>query len=294
MADTCFICGAGEFAEGSPGYRRCAACGHETLVTGQEQVMMVNDDLAAAPAAAPSRLERFQGDALDRFTAGRPRGRLLDVGCGAGLFLHWQGGKYTQAVGLEISPPSVDYARRVLGLTVVGDIAAVEAPVDAATAWHSLEHIPADVLSGLLAGLRARLAPGGCVVVSVPNAASFQCRWLGGNYAFHDRPAHVHQFAPDSLARLFAAHGFVRTGEVVSWPYNTFGWVQGLLNLAMPGHNYVYYRLKRGRPRASRARDLACAVLLPFAVLPALPLALLEALVPARQAVLTWRFELRP
>lgn len=294
MNAACFICGATETAGGAPGYRRCVGCGHETLAAGEAQVLMVNDDLTGTPSARPSRLERFQGAVLARFTAGRPSGRLLDIGAGAGLFLHRQRGRCARLLGIEISPPSVDYARRVLGLEIVDGIAAVDGPVDVATAWHSLEHMPAAVLTDLLAGLRAKLAPGGCVIVSVPNAASWQCRGLGSRYAFHDRPAHLHQFTPDSLGRLFAAHGFVRTGAAVSWPYNVFGWAQGLLNLVMPGHNYVYCRLKRGHPRASLARDLAGLLLSPPAVLPALPLALLEALRPDRQAVLTWRFELRP
>ena len=255
---------------------------------------MVNDDLTGAPSARPSRLERFQGAVLARFAPGPAHGCLLDIGCGAGLFLHRERGGFARVQGIEISPPSVAYARGMLGLEILDGIAGVEGPVDVATAWHSLEHMPAAVLTDLLAGLRTKLAPGGCVIVSVPNAASWQCRVLGENYAFHDRPAHLHQFTPDSLARLFAAHGLVRTGAAVSWPYNVFGWVQGLLNLVMPGHNYVYYRLKRGRPRASVARDLAGLLLTPAAVLPVLPLALLEALRPERQAVLTWRFELRP
>lgn len=255
---------------------------------------MVNDDLTAAPPNRPSWLEHFQGAVLDKFASGRPRGRLVDIGSGAGLFLHRQRGRFAHRQGIEISPPSVDYARRMLGLEIVGTIANVAGGIDVATAWHSFEHIPATALTDLLAGLRAKLAPGGCVIVSVPNAASWQCRWLGGHYAFHDRPAHAHQFTPDSLARLFGAHGFVRTGAAVSWPYNLFGWVQGLLNLVLPGHNDLYHRLKRGRPRASRARDVAGLLLAPLAALPALPLTLLEAWAPARQAVLTWRFEVRP
>ena len=109
---------------------------------------------------------------LARFTAGRAGGRLLDIGCGAGLFLHRQQDGFARVQGIEISPPSVDYARRVLGLEIVDGIAAVDGPVDVATAWHSLEHMPAAVLTDLLAGLRAKLAPGGCVIVSVPKRAA--------------------------------------------------------------------------------------------------------------------------
>lgn len=255
---------------------------------------MINDDLAAPPPDRPSWLGRFQGAVLEKFARGRPCGRLVDIGSGAGFFLHWQRRRFAHRLGIEISPRSVDHARNVLGLEIVGALADVAGSIDAATAWHSLEHIPAAALTNLLADLRAKLTPGGCVLVSVPNAASWQARWLGASYAFHDVPAHLHQFTPDSLERLFRAHGFVRTGAAFSWPYNLFGWVQGLMNLVVPGHNDLYHRLKRGRPRASLARDLAGLLLAPLVALPALPLTLLDALCPARQAVLTWRFEVRP
>jgi len=260
-------------------------------MTGQEQVLMVNDDLNAPTAGRPSWLEKFQVGALRRFAGGR-RDRLVDIGCGAGRFLLSARGRFEHASGIEISPASAQFARNQ-GLKIASRIDEVEGEVGVATAWHSLEHFPAPELTALLTGLRRRLAAGGCVIVSVPNAASWQCRVLGRRYAFHDPPGHLHQFTPDSLSRLFAAHGFTCTGRLVSWPYNLFGWVQGLLNLGMPGHNHVYYRLKRGHPRASFARDVAGALLVPLAMAPALLLSLLDAVRLERQAVLTCRFELR-
>ncbi|MFI5337657.1 MAG: class I SAM-dependent methyltransferase [Opitutales bacterium] len=293
MTPRCFICGGGTFDHVTPQYRRCTACGHETLAGGQTQAYIVNEKLEAPPAARASLLERFQGAVLERFSAGRPRGRLVDIGSGAGRFLARQGGKFQHCCGVEITPAAVEFARRKLGLTIVGDLAAVEGGIDVATAWHSLEHFPAPALGALLAGLQAKVRAGGCVIVSVPNAASFQYRCLRERSAFFDVPSHLHQFTPDSLGRLFQAHGFVCTGTAVSWPYNAFGWIQGLLNVALPGHNYLYYRLKRGHPRASVGRDLAGLLLLPAAGPLGLGLGLLEAARPARQAVLTCCFEKR-
>jgi len=293
MAPRCFICGGGAFDHVTPQYRRCTACGHETLAGDQAQAYIVNDALDAKPAARASVLERFQGAVLDRFLAGRRRGQLVDIGSGAGRFLAQQGRKFQRHCGVEITPASVEFAQKNLGLTIVGDIAAVGGDIDVATAWHSLEHFPEPALGALLDALRAKVPAGGCVIVSVPNAASFQYRLFRARYAFFDVPSHLHQFTPDSLARLFQAHGFVRTGTVTSWPYNIFGSIQALLNCAMPGHNYLYCRLKRGHPRASVARDLAGLGLLLVAGPLGLVLGLLEAAVPARQAVLTCCFEKR-
>jgi SAM-dependent methyltransferase len=293
MTEWCFICGNSRFVHGGPGYRRCVTCGHETLTAGQTQAYLVNDALEAPPAAGPSLLERFQGAVMDRFLAGQRRGQLVDIGAGAGRFLAQQAGRFERACGIEITPASVEYARTRLGLTIVGDITEVDGPIDVATAWHSLEHFPEPALLALLAALRAKMPAGGRVIVSVPNAASFQARLFRGHYAFHDVPGHLHQFTPGSLTRLFATHRFVRKGAVVSWPYNIFGAVQALLNCAMPGHNYLYYRLKRGHPRVSLARDLAGAGLLAVAGPVGGGLALLEAAAPVRQAVLTCCFERR-
>lgn len=253
---------------------------------------MVNDDLGSPTASRPSWLEKFQAHVLFTFSDGG-HGSLVDVGCGAGRFLIAVAGRFKRACGVEISLQSVEFARRQ-GLEIVGGLDDVDGPIDVATAWHSLEHFPAAALEKLVEMLSTRLARGGCVIVSVPNAASWQCRWLGRRYAFYDPPGHLQQFTPDSLNRLFTRHGFVRTGAAISWPYNVFGWIQGLLNLVMPGHNYIYYRLKRGISRVSAARDVVGLLLVPIVAGPALLLSMCEALNPDEQSVLTWRFAMRP
>lgn len=294
MSNPCFICGGEAFDHSVPEYRRCLGCGHETFVGGTTPGFMVNDALKEEEVRRASFLDRFQGKILARFFGDRRKGLLVDVGSGSGKFLLHHGSGFAQRVGIEVSPASVKFSQNVLKLRILGDIRDVEGEIDAVTAWHSLEHFPASALGTLLAGLRAKLSAGGCIVVSVPNAASFQYRWFRGRYAFFDVPNHLQQFTPDSLRRLFAAHGFACTEEAISWPYNVFGYIQALLNCVMPGHNYLYYRLKRAAPRASAGRDLAGFCLLPLAAPLGGLLALLDAVFPARQGVLTWRFERRP
>ncbi|HUR60215.1 MAG TPA: class I SAM-dependent methyltransferase [Opitutaceae bacterium] len=294
MPSSCFICGGTAFARVTPQYRRCVTCGHETLTAHQAQAYMINDALTTKGIDHPSRLDRFQSAVLDRFARGQNRRQLVDIGSGSGKFLRLNGQKFARSTGVEITPEAVNFSQKELGLNIVADFAAVPGEIDAATAWHSLEHFPEPALLSLLEHLRAKIAPDGCVIVSVPNGASFQYRLFRTCYAFFDVPAHLQQFTPDSLERLFARHGFARSGTAVSWPYNVFGYVQGLLNLVIPGHNYLYYRLKRGRPRASLARDVASLCLVPLAAPVALALAVVEAAWPGRQAVLTCCFEKRP
>jgi hypothetical protein len=127
----------------------------------------------------------------------------------------------------------------------------------------------------------------------VPNGGSFQYRLFRAHYAFFDLPNHPQQFTADSLLRLLATYGFVRTHTVVSWPYNVFGYAQGFLNLVLPEHNYAYQRLKRGTASRSLGRDLASCCLLPLVTPVAVLLALVDACCPAQQGVLTYGFEKR-
>jgi SAM-dependent methyltransferase len=291
MFEACCICGSDESVPGLPAYRRCKRCGHEQLRETNAQTYIVNDPLQADAVHRRTALDRFQDAAFDAIIAtGVGRNVLVDIGSGSGRFLVRQRNKFTRAVGIEVTPVAVNFSQNVLRLHIEHDIAAVRGDIDAATAWHSLEHFPLTALNSLLDQLAAKLAPNGRILVSVPNAASFQARFFGRRFAFYDVPNHLHQFTPQSLRQLFKSRGFVCTASVTSWPYNAFGYVQGLLNLVMKQHNYFYYRMKRGRPRTAIASDLLTLALLPFAFAIGTPFALLDALFPERQGVLTFCF----
>lgn len=291
----CCICGENAFTAATPPYRRCGRCGHEERTSDTaSQSLMLNEPLRAVAVQRTSSLDDFQARVVARLRWNRPHGTLVDIGSSAGRFLLRQRVHFRRVVGVEVTPEAVAFSRREFGLEVVTDLAEVRGPIDVATAWHSLEHIPAAALRALVPALAARLASDGTVIVSVPNAASWQNHWFGRHYAFRDVANHPHQFTPDSLDRLFAAHGWQRTRTVVSWPYNRFGYAQALLNAVAGGHNYLYYRLKRGQPRASVGRDLLHFGLAPLAAIAGVLLALLDALRPERQGVLTCAFEKRP
>jgi ubiquinone/menaquinone biosynthesis C-methylase UbiE len=129
-------------------------------------------------------------------------GRLLDVGCGDGRFLHAMRRRGWQVEGLDFDHAAAEQARRQFGLTVhLGQLSEVQLPAesfDAVTLRHVIEHVPNP--AAVLADCRRLLRKGGRMVVVTPNTESwglgrFQAHWMG-----LDPPRHLHLFAARSLA----------------------------------------------------------------------------------------------
>jgi 2-polyprenyl-3-methyl-5-hydroxy-6-metoxy-1,4-benzoquinol methylase len=136
--------------------------------------------------------------------------RLLDVGCGSGKFLqrmHLQGWRVT---GLDISAAMVERIRGQLRLpAIVGQLPHPEltsARFELATMWQSLEHLPRPL--EVLQEVHRLLAPGGRLMVSVPNIESGPFRWFGPAWYGVELPRHLIHFTPATLRRMLEAAGF--------------------------------------------------------------------------------------
>jgi hypothetical protein len=219
------------------------------------------------------------------------RNQLLDIGSASGKFLLHNASRYKRAIGIEITPESLVFSRQVLRLNIVEDIQKVPEEIDTATAWHSLEHIPEQNLLALLSGLSNKMVAGGRFIISVPNGASRQYRWFRKAYAYYDVPNHLHQFTPDSLGRLMHRFGFQHVATKNSWPYNTFGYTQSMLNILTNTHNYLYYRLKRRSCQPSITLDIVNGLLLCLCVPAGWILGLADALDLKHQGVITACYE---
>lgn len=262
------------------------------LAQKQDQGYIVNDPLRESDAKSWTRLDRFKQKVLHHFDPAPPAGaQWVDIGSASGKYLYQNQGRYAAAVGLEITPEALTFSREVLGLKVVEDAAQVPTNTHIATAWHSLEHFPRGALENVLRHLAAGMPAGTRLIVSVPNAHSYQYRWFGSGYAFYDMPNHIHQFTPTSLDQLLARFGYKPISTIASWPYNTFGYTQGLLNLLTGTHNYLYYRLKRQSLQPRPLLDLVNALLLPILVPAGWILGLLDALNLKSQGVITACYE---
>jgi 2-polyprenyl-3-methyl-5-hydroxy-6-metoxy-1,4-benzoquinol methylase len=131
---------------------------------------------------------------------------ILDIGCGSGQFLYFLRARgYDQALGIDLDGAQVEVGRS-LGLRsirasgtefLLGD----ETTYGLIVMLDILEHFTREELFPLLESVKARLAPGGRVIASVPNAESPDAA-----RAIYADITHELAFTPTSLAELFYCH----------------------------------------------------------------------------------------
>jgi SAM-dependent methyltransferase len=139
-----------------------------------------------------------------------PGGSLLEVGCGAGMYLDLMRALgWPRVVGVDFSARAVSQARDVLGLEVYcGELHDQRFPpdsFDAVSLSHTLEHVADPV--GLLSEIRRVLKPGGRLAVIVPNGESLASRVFREHCLLIDTPRHLVIFTKRSLALAFGRAG---------------------------------------------------------------------------------------
>ena len=123
---------------------------------------------------------------------GEGRGRLLDVGSGAGdkaakfRLLGWQ------VIGVETDPEAAARARQIHGLDIRAGYLSQQdfkpASFDAATLMSVLEHVPAPL--DLLREIHALLVPGGVLLLDVPSWNSRLREAFGPAWTQYAAPQH--------------------------------------------------------------------------------------------------------
>jgi 2-polyprenyl-3-methyl-5-hydroxy-6-metoxy-1,4-benzoquinol methylase len=149
---------------------------------------------------------------LDWLTEGRGR-RLLDVGAADGLLGRHFTGRGWKVTGIEADPAmaaaGAAHCERMLVADLNRAVPALDGVFDVIVCADVLEHLadPTDVLRTLVRAL----APGGDVVVSVPNVAHLWMRLslLAGRFDYAERGildrTHLRFFTRRSLDALLAA-----------------------------------------------------------------------------------------
>jgi SAM-dependent methyltransferase len=144
------------------------------------------------------------------FASGEGR-RLLDFGCGNGLFLDVAHGRGFECFGVDLAADAVEAARRKPSGANVYHGSPAEVPeiaaggFDVVTMWSVLAHLPRPLEDVTM--LRSLLAPDGVLLVLTVNAGSLKLKrqletWGGFT------PNHLVMFSPDPLRRLFRSAGF--------------------------------------------------------------------------------------
>jgi len=191
---------------------RCPSCGHMQL-----DVFPTDEALSAEYSSASSD-DYVEEEAGQRETARRmlakverhvAPGRLLDLGPWVGFYMAEAVSRGWSALGVEPSTFAAAYARERLGLEVRNeDLYGVDLPessFDAILMGDVLEHLTRT--DEVLERVKRWLAPGGVLVLLLPNAGSRLARVLGRRW-WSVIPTHVHYFTPNSVARMLTRHGF--------------------------------------------------------------------------------------
>jgi 2-polyprenyl-3-methyl-5-hydroxy-6-metoxy-1,4-benzoquinol methylase len=136
-----------------------------------------------------------------RFAGGFIAGddRVLDIGCGRGLFSRHVAGTYT---GLDFNPVALEQAARdgirVLNESIDQHAGRLTSPYSVVTAFQVLEHMPEPrrFIEACLSVLR----PGGLLILSVPSEDSFVS--LLENAVLNMPPHHVSRWTDQALINL--------------------------------------------------------------------------------------------
>jgi SAM-dependent methyltransferase len=247
---------------------RCECCGaattdpwpsERTLARAYEGWYRPEGGRFAGPGDAI--LKRSRGALARRLAEIAPPGEVLDVGAGDGTLLDALRAHGRSATGLELVTTRPDIEAADIGeLPGHGRFAAI-------VFWHSLEHLPRPAEA--LARAAELLAPGGVLVVAVPNSDSLQAHAFGDRWLALDLPRHLVHLPGKALVRRLRELGLtitrtshLRGGQVV------FGWLHGLVQAAVPGAPDLYDAIRRPEARrttmtpARRAVTLAAGVAL--------------------------------
>ncbi len=151
----------------------------------------------------------------------KKEGKLLDVGCGSGLFMKTASVQGYDLYGIDVSNKALSFARDEFKLDVqqisLDDLIKDNRKFDIITLWHVLEHFmnPVDELKKV----RTLLNENGVCFIEVPNYNSIKFKlsrnkWKGGNHPLYHRTF----FTSKTLRETIQESGF-STSKRISISY---------------------------------------------------------------------------
>ena len=201
--------------------RRCTGCGQLLSVVDEARYHLTMQAFNAPDfnQPPPREVERRRSVARRRLQTvsrllNKPPAdtRVVDIGCSRGQFVGFAGEAGYQAEGVEPAP-DIAAAARALGLNVhtglLEEQRFADASFDAAALFEVVEHLREPL--PLLKECARILKPGGVLLVSTGNAASWTVAAMGARWDyFHIEKdgGHISFFNPQSIALLASRAGF--------------------------------------------------------------------------------------
>lgn len=206
---------------------KCQACGGGIYAGGRDEELSywtegdANVTVYRDPAVAAAFIRKFE-----RYRSVLPAlpargGTLLEVGCGAGLFLTWAAAEGWTVSGIDISPQAIALSQEAcpkanLFCGAIEEVSYPPQSVDCAVLWDVIEHVQSP--DTLLKAIARVLAPGGLVLLETPDEGCLPRRLVRGAYRLtHGRidalpylyyPAHKWYFTRRAMRLALSRAGF--------------------------------------------------------------------------------------
>lgn len=194
-------------------------------------------DKAASKKSAMYRMLALPGPLSDisgrsvMWLPGKHPGKLLDIGCGSGMFLEQMQELGWDAYGVEPDRNAAVIAKQTLAATEKIFAGPLEeagfnnGQFDAITMAHVIEHLPDPVM--ILKECRRILQPNGRLVVTTPNVNSLGRKWFKKNWRGWEPPRHLFLFNAQALEKCALDAGF-KNGQAKPHATTAFDiWLSG-------------------------------------------------------------------
>jgi 2-polyprenyl-3-methyl-5-hydroxy-6-metoxy-1,4-benzoquinol methylase len=157
---------------------------------------------------AMAKKEEYRMEPVLKYKKG---GKLLEIGPWVGIFSYNAKKSGFDVTAIEINPRCVDFLNNVVGIKTIQSsepakaMGAMHEKFDVIALWHSLEHLPNPW--NVLKKAAERLAPGGILLIAVPNIESYDFSVLKAGWMHLDAPRHLFLYTAGSLERVCSANG---------------------------------------------------------------------------------------
>lgn len=179
-------------------------------------------------------------------------GRMLEIGCASGAFLHQMAGQGWQVEGIEFSEKAAQAAAQLGYRVHAGPLETApqpHEPFDLIVGWMVLEHLY-DPIGGLQK-LHKWAKPDTWLVLSVPNAGALEFRLFKNKWYALQLPTHLNHFTPETLENVLSASGWklekVHHQRVLSNLIASTGYVLRDKGYAKLGEKFINFPERAGK-----------------------------------------------
>lgn len=141
---------------------------------------------------------KYKFNLIKKFSKGK---KLLDYGCGNGIFLEFMKNKGYEIQGFEPSSTGKSETEKRLGIKLASNFDEIN-KVDVITLWHVLEHIPNP--EEILNEFKNKLNDNGILLIALPNYESYDAKIYGEFWAAYDVPRHLYHYSKDGAMNYFS------------------------------------------------------------------------------------------